>query len=212
MVIIQGIAFPTTLATLLLAAVVAPASSQDVARIIGGTAADPFNYEFYASTDQCGASLIHEDVLLSAAHCRGTFLGQSIYMGGTKEDGSDALETMNGVDELLHPSFSSTTLVNDIMLVKLNKSSRATPAAWNSNAALPSSATGDMTTIGFGHTSWQGQKSEILLQVDIPFVDTGVCNAPNSHNGDIDGSVMFCAGGGGKDACQGKCADGSIHA
>lgn len=179
-------------------------AKEPTARIVGGEPADPSQFEFFAGTTKCGASLIHEDVLLTAAHCRGTFVGSTITIGGGFADGSDAVELLEGIDEIWHPQFNSVTLENDIMLVKLNTPSIVSPATWNTDPMLPTTDSGLLTSIGFGRTLWNGDLSEVLLQVKVPYVDHGTCNAPNAYNGDILEDVMFCAGTAGKDACQGK--------
>lgn len=42
-------------------------------RIVGGSAASPGEYPFFAEGDGCGGSLIWKDIVLSAAHCQGAF-------------------------------------------------------------------------------------------------------------------------------------------
>jgi hypothetical protein len=84
-------------------------------RIVGGTPAPPGAFPFHAKSSLlndgfCGASLIWEDILLTAAHCNGTFW-EGAAIGGTQSDDSDA--TVIPVDfELLHPEYDGFTFEN----------------------------------------------------------------------------------------------------
>jgi secreted trypsin-like serine protease len=43
-------------------------------RIVGGTDATPYEFPFFVQWRGCGASLIHEDIILTAAHVRSTLI------------------------------------------------------------------------------------------------------------------------------------------
>jgi hypothetical protein len=79
-------------------------------RIVGGTPAPAGAFPFYAKSlpeTLCGATLIWEDILLTAAHCEGAFLN-GVAIGGTRLDDSDA--TVLPVDsELPHPNYDVLT-------------------------------------------------------------------------------------------------------
>jgi hypothetical protein len=76
-------------------------------RIVGGTPAAKGEYPFYAKVVGkyfCGATLIWEDILLSAAHCQGLFLSGEVAIGGIRLNNSDA--TIIPVEsEHIHPQF-----------------------------------------------------------------------------------------------------------
>lgn len=57
------------------------------------------------------------------------------------------------------------------------------------------------TAIGFGRTSNGGSLSDVLLKVDVNIVSYQTCRI--AYGDDIFNNVMVCAGGNGKDACQG---------
>jgi hypothetical protein len=82
-------------------------------RIVGGTPAPAGAFPFYAKslpTTLCGATLIWEDILLTAAHCTGAFLNGAA-IGGIRLDDSDA--TVIPVDsELPHPDYDALTNEN----------------------------------------------------------------------------------------------------
>jgi Trypsin len=52
----------------------------------------------------CGATLIYADVLVSAAHCHVAFAQENavMYIGGTRLDGSDAIERIPIDGVLIH--------------------------------------------------------------------------------------------------------------
>jgi len=58
-----------------------------------------------------------------------------------------------------------------------------------------------LTVIGNGYTQENGVQSDVLLEANVPVVDTETCNVP--YEGAVEDEVMFCAGGEGKDSCQG---------
>ena len=123
----------------------------DLSRIVGGSVVtNPDKYPFYANTYEdghCGATLIHADILLTAAHCYeppgllGLFnpgfdpWSPGIQIGGIElgEDG-DFIE----VDRIRqHPDWNPRNFENDIMLVKLSEPSTQTLVAYNSDTTYP---------------------------------------------------------------------------
>jgi secreted trypsin-like serine protease len=94
-----------------------------VDKIVGGTAASSSEFPGYAipsgSGILCGAYLIQENILVSAAHCAGAFAGYNVIIGATLRNGADAKETKFATQECVHPNFKKSTMENDIMLIKL---------------------------------------------------------------------------------------------
>jgi hypothetical protein len=154
-------------------------------RIVGGTDAAQGDYPFFAQGNGCGASLIWEDVVLTAAHCLGVFadsvlVGPSIAYSTT--GGAELIETLL---EVPHPSYDSGTTSYDFMLVKLAKpvsDPALTSVAVNRDMNTPT-ADERFTVIGFGTTS-EGAftGSELLQKVNVNYVDSETCNA--YYNGD----------------------------
>ncbi|KAK3551420.1 hypothetical protein QTP70_017293 [Hemibagrus guttatus] len=103
-----------------------------------------------------------------------------------------------------HPSYSSSTLNNDIMLIKLSRA--ATLNSYVKTVALPSGCApaGTMCLIsGWGNTLSSGTSYPSTLRcLDAPILSDTTCR--NCYPGEIT-SNMFCAGflEGGKDSCQG---------
>jgi secreted trypsin-like serine protease len=91
-------------------------------KIVGGTPASAGEFPGYAIPDDgdlCGAYLIKNNILLSAAHCAGAFQGHNVRIGGLTRTGPGATETIAAIEECIHPSYNDETIENDIMLVRL---------------------------------------------------------------------------------------------
>jgi trypsin len=175
-------------------------------RIVGGfpSTAGAFPYFTTVSVDSdflCGASLIYEDIVLTAAHCQGVF-DAGVRIGA--QDSSDANDGHFRVvsKEIMHPQYDDFTTANDLMLLKLERPVPVQPVAWERSATAPTVGE-TLTVMGFGTTSEGGDVSSALQQVDVLAVDDDKCSL--QYDGDVELDVMFCAGvtGGGKDSCQG---------
>lgn len=165
------------------------------ALVVGGTVASHNDYPYFVSLTQgCGGTLVHDDIVLTAAHCNsGSF---SARVGPSR--------TSAGVtSKVVHPSYSSSSFRNDFMILKLDQSfsSISTPNI-NSNGGTPS-GTQDIVVMGYGATSEGGPQSSQFREVTLQHVPYSQCNS--AYDGDIDQGTMFCAGvdGGGRDSCQG---------
>jgi len=174
-------------------------------RIVGGNQAEKDEYPFMVKWGGCGASLIHEDILLSAAHCNSQ--GRDVLIGAHDVGGFNAVfgdhERRSIVERRPHPEYDDYRTLNDFVVLKINKPSGKSPIRLTSDKDAPENNE-LLTVIGFGATS-EGASSgtTVLREVDVNAVNHFMCNF--RYGGNIDKDVMFCAGvdGGGKDSCQG---------
>jgi trypsin len=106
----------------------------------------------------------------------------------------------------VHPSFSSSTLTNDVAIWKLATSIPTSSTIGYASLAASGSdpASGSTSTVaGWGTTSAGGSSPTTLRKVDVPIVSRATCR--NNYSVSEITDTMFCAGvtAGGKDSCQG---------
>jgi trypsin len=187
----------------LFSSVVRDDTNENRVNIVGGApVVNESKYPYYAMTSSgtlCGATLVHDDILVSAAHCAGAFRNKTIYIGATLLDGSNAKDKIRASYETVHPDFEEEALLNDVLLIKLSRRSTIAPLPYAASETLP--LTGATTTvIGFGSTKFKGDLSYELEEVRVDVRDHVTCEA---SYGALDRTVQLCAGGDGKDSCNG---------
>ncbi|XP_020008472.1 anionic trypsin-2 [Castor canadensis] len=176
-------------------------------KIVGGYTCSEYSVPYQVSLNSgyhfCGGSLINAQWVVSAAHCYKYRIQVRL--------GEHDINVVEGNEQFItaskairHPKYSSWTLDNDIMLIKLSS-----PASLNSQVApvaLPSSCApaGTLCLIsGWGNTLSSGVYNPDKLQcLDAPVLSQADCEA--SYPGEITNN-MVCVGflEGGKDSCQG---------
>jgi len=206
---------------LMLATGVSTAASDIETRIVGGTEVPsaseyPWMVMLSQTTSKsdffCGASLISEEWILTAAHCMFDNAGNQSMPSQIKAfigeyDKSTSVVSASSISEVhVHPDYDAFTSDNDIALLRL-----ATPATGavtilfvDSIIAADLLVGDNVKVIGWGDTEDPVSSTypDVLREVTIPYVDTAVCNA--GLNDQVTENMM-CAGValGGFDSCQG---------
>ncbi|XP_059097747.1 trypsin-1-like, partial [Tigriopus californicus] len=161
----------------------------------------------FGNAHYCGASLIDENTLLTAAHCCDGVYPEDLLvsLGDHNLFVDEGTEQKMGVSDIkIHPEYDHLTISNDICLLILS-----VPAELNEfiqAVELPEPgqtyAPGTMGTIsGWGYQTDEGPASDVLFSVSVPILSDEAC-------GDIYGAEnvlesMICAGGNGQNSCQG---------
>ncbi|XP_039629524.1 trypsin-like [Polypterus senegalus] len=165
-------------------------------------------WQAFLTTDNkrwCGAVLINEWWLVSAAHCYKPASSLIVHLGEHNLVQVEGTEQRIKVSKVFnHPGYSSWTIDNDIMLIKLQS-----PVQFNeyiqpiqlANNCAPAGS--QCLVSGWGNLRTSGvQYPESLQCLDVPILSDTTCR---KAYGNRVTDNMFCAGfmEGGKDSCQG---------
>lgn len=201
----------------------ASSSLSEFARIVGGSDANPLSaYPFYSfiavtrtidgntGTIGCGGSLIHEDIVLGAAHC---FVGEvsevQVFVNRTKYSSQTNFEYFRRIESYeLHPNYDVDTSANDLVILHLSRAvTQVTPVALNSASGVPPDGA-DVIVIGLGTLDeddggFPTNLQEVMLQI----TNSETCVQENIDAGagsiTVDPATQVCAAAPGKDSCQG---------
>nr|CAH7720529.1 unnamed protein product [Callosobruchus chinensis] len=185
-------------------------------RIVGGRPTGINRYPWvarilYDGHYHCGASLLTEDFVLTAAHCVRRFfrLKKSkirVILGDHDASTSGEVPSMMRVVSAVirHKKFDTETYNHDIALLKLRK-----PVQFNKQIrpiCLPSSSVElgglNATVVGWGRLAEGGQLPSVVHEVDVPILSLSQCRAMRYRASRIT-QYMLCAGSGSRDSCQG---------
>ena len=177
-------------------------------KIVGGQVMDITNVPYFVSllfNDRhiCGGSIISESWIISAAHCGEQKLGENftIRSGSSRKSRGGEIHAVEST--FSHPNYSSNTLDNDFMLLKLkeplNFDEKRQPIQLGESYQYYQGA--HVLTSGLGSTQDSMQSSEFLRGVVVEISSSKKCKTayPNMIT-----KNMFCAAGEKKDSCQGK--------
>ncbi|CAL1540616.1 unnamed protein product [Lymnaea stagnalis] len=184
-------------------------------RIVGGSESPEGAWPWIVSiTDSqghlCGATLIHPQWAVTAAHCFETVFNRNyedfiIIAGRHQLRVPDSHEQQRAVaDVYMHREYVSSTSLNDVAVIKLREPFNLTD--YVSAACLPRHKIPEETTcyiIGWGNTLGTCCTNK-LKQAAVPIIKNSVCGGPDYY-GDRLMDHMMCAGfpEGGVDSCDG---------
>lgn len=186
-------------------------------RIVNGIEVDPNTYPWFTTPFYgCGSSLVHKDILISAAHClyngiefEGIDFCDGVVTNITNSPWDNSIdatggEIYNGIEQYIHHKSydNDCSYANDIIVIKLKTpvTDDIVPIAYNTDASVP--AVGDtVRVIGIGNDFFGGPLISTLEYVDLKSVDAETCKAEWGDNNI--GPEKTCAAALGKDSCQG---------
>ncbi|KAE8631042.1 hypothetical protein XENTR_v10001054, partial [Xenopus tropicalis] len=185
-----------------------PSALED--KIVGGTNAVLGSWPWQAalvSNYLCGASLISNTWLVTAAHCIVTNDPNSYTVRLGTLYWYSTINRFKLQQIIIHENYTSATMGYDIALLKL-----ATPVTFTSyiqSVCLPeaSSSFPDNSSCyitGWGTLSYGGSVSNILQEAQVEIISTKLCSSSLMYGSTIKPS-MLCAGyvNGNIDSCQG---------
>uniref|UniRef100_A0A8C5S9C9 Peptidase S1 domain-containing protein n=1 Tax=Laticauda laticaudata TaxID=8630 RepID=A0A8C5S9C9_LATLA len=176
-------------------------------KIVGGYTCQrnsvPYQVSLNIGYHICGGSLIHDQWVLSAAHCFKSIL--SVKLGAYNIRNPEGDEQIIKAEKIIvHPSYNSWLLDHDIMLIKLEKPAELSKSVAPITLGYGCPAVGTYCLVsGWGNTLTDGVNYPDFLQcLYAPILSDEECKA--AYPGQISES-MVCIGylEGGKDSCQG---------
>ncbi|XP_021019413.1 transmembrane protease serine 11B-like protein [Mus caroli] len=197
-----------------------PRMSATYDRITGGSTAHKGEWPWQASLrvngkHYCGASLIGERFLLTAAHCfQGTNNPKNLTVSfGTRVTPAYMQHSVQEI--IIHEDYVKGEHHDDVAVIKLTEK-----VSFNNDVhrvCLPEPnqifppGEGVVVT-GWGSFSYNGKSPLLLQKASIKIIDTNTCNSEEAYGGRIV-DTMLCAGylEGSIDACQGDSGGPLVH-
>ncbi|XP_046144258.1 transmembrane protease serine 9-like [Osmia bicornis bicornis] len=182
-------------------------------RIVGGKPTAPNKYPWvarlvYEGRFHCGASLVNNDYVLTAAHCVRRLKRSKIrvvlgdYDQHINTDGRSVMRAVSAV--IRHRNFDMNSYNHDVALLKLRKSVKFSktirPVCLPQTGTDPAGKEG--TVVGWGRTSEGGMLAGQVQEVQVPILSLTQCRKMKYRANRITDN-MICAGRNSQDSCQG---------
>jgi hypothetical protein len=147
-----------------------------------------WQYHYFASTQnelgfRCGASLIHEDIMLSAAHCNNAF-NAGVRFETLQVGKGGFVVSVDADRNVVHPSYNAATYAYDYRIFRLvDPVTTVTPVVMNGDTSIPVPDLDIVTAVGFGleringFTGSQYYTAKHLHEVDLPVRASTACSA-----------------------------------
>ncbi|XP_061632006.1 chymotrypsin-like protease CTRL-1 [Phyllopteryx taeniolatus] len=179
-------------------------------KIVNGENAVPGSWPWQVSLQDgrgfhfCGGSLINQNWVVTAAHCRVSPRSHRVILGEhDRQSNGEKLQVKTISRAISHPYYNSQNFNNDITLLKLSSPVQATstvsPVCLASSSANISTGTKCVTS-GWGRTG-QTSSPRYLQQTSLPILSPAQCKQYWGYNRITD--AMICAGASGVSSCQG---------
>lgn len=185
-------------------------------RIVGGQPAKEGSWPWIAmlvksSQQFCGASIISENWLITAAHCVASVNRRvSAYVGRYHRSGDVKTEQELTVNKfIIHPDFDEKTLNNDIALIQVNEKINFNDYVQPICILPPNEVNVEKdlcVAAGWGTLKHETKtRPNKLYQVRLPLVKPKTCRKLYRHyfSDDFPRDYHVCAGQAGRDTCQG---------
>jgi trypsin len=179
--------------------------------IVGGTVspygAIPWVVSLRRTSHFCGGAIYNANTVITAAHCVSGSSPSTLQVryNSLQHGSGGALVSVSAI--LVHPSYSSSTIDNDIALIRLSSpltlgQSQARAVALPAQGSDPAAGT-SVIAAGWGAISEGGSLAAALRQVTVPIVAR--TTAQSEYGTSSITTNMIAAGlpQGGADACQG---------
>jgi len=148
----------------------------------------------------CGAAILSENFLLSAAHCFRSIPNPSNWAASAGDHDRSVTENFEKTHDfkkiIPHPDYNEETKSNDIAIVQLK--TRINMRSNKGRICLPLHShpipdNQECYITGWGRTRHNGQSSNILKHVKVLTMSHDACKSRENWGGNID-NTMLCAG------------------